>query len=71
MRIEITTTFLDGTDRFEKGDTRTVSDEQGERFVANGWASAAGAQAAPAPAPEGEVSLSIHNSTVGTGDSNG
>lgn len=38
MRIEITTTFLDGVDRFEAGDVRTVDDERGARFVAAGWA---------------------------------
>lgn len=29
MKIEALTTFLDGTDRFEAGDVRTVADERG------------------------------------------
>ena len=69
MRIEIKTTFLDGTDRFEQGDIRTVTDEQGTRFVANGWASDVGGEAVPVAA--GDVSLKIKKSTVRTGDSNG
>lgn len=40
MKIKCTTTFLDGTDRFEKDDVRTVDDARAERFIANGWASA-------------------------------
>jgi hypothetical protein len=66
MRIECTTTFLHGTDRFEAGDVRTVSDELGAYFVAQGWAKGDVAVAAPA-----EVSLDVQNSTIGVGDSNG
>ena len=33
MKIKILSTFLDGTDRFEKGDERTVDDERAERLV--------------------------------------
>lgn len=38
MKIEALTPFLDGTDRFEAGDIRTVSDERGYKFIAHGWA---------------------------------
>ncbi len=38
LRIECLTTFLDGRDRFIEGDIRTVSDEDGARFVGHGWA---------------------------------
>lgn len=38
MKIKVLNTFLDGRDRFEKDDVRTVSDEDGARFVGNGWA---------------------------------
>jgi hypothetical protein len=38
MKIKVLNTFLDGRDRFEKDDVRTVSDEEGARFVGNGWA---------------------------------
>lgn len=68
MRITCLTTFLDGTDRFEAGDTRTVDDERGAAFIANGWASADGAPAAT-PAT-GAVTLDIHNGQLGLGDTN-
>jgi len=70
MKIEATTTFLDGTDRFEAGDVRTVDDERGARLVANGWAQEVGADAVPV-APTSEVTLDIHNGVIGLGDSNG
>jgi hypothetical protein len=38
MKIKCLTTFLDGKDRFEADDIRTVDDERGARFCANGWA---------------------------------
>ena len=38
MRIECITTFLHGADRFEAGDMRTVPDDLGAYFVAQGWA---------------------------------
>ena len=36
MKIECLTTFLDGKDRYESGDVRTVDDEKVAQFVANG-----------------------------------
>lgn len=69
MKIEVTTTFLEGRDRFEAGDIRTVPDEDGARFVASGWAAPLGGE--PGPAAVGEVSLDIHKGVIGTGDSNG
>ena len=38
MKILVLTDFKDGRDQFVKDDIRTVSDEDGARFVANGWA---------------------------------
>lgn len=38
MKIEVLETFLHGTDRFEAGDLRSVTDEVGEWVVSNGWA---------------------------------
>lgn len=64
MRITCTTTFLDGRDRFEAGETRVVDDERGARFVANGWATADGdAPADGGAAPAAEVTLDIKNVT--------
>jgi hypothetical protein len=61
MKIECDTTFLDGTERFEAGDIRTVDDARGYKFIGLGWAHAAG-QSAPAPAVEQTpVTLDIHN----------
>lgn len=61
MRIECTTTFLDGTVRFEKDDIVTVPDADGERFVGNGWAKPFGGESVPAAT--GDVSLDIQNAT--------
>lgn len=66
MRIECTTTFLHGADRFEAGDVRTVPDELGAYFVAQGWAKGEGAVAAPA-----NVALDIHDSTLNSEASHG
>jgi len=38
MKIEVLEFFLDGKDRYEEGDIRTVSQEDGEYFCSNGWA---------------------------------
>lgn len=66
MKITCLTTFLDGADRFEKDDTRTVSDERGAYFISNGWAAEAGTQAAAAPAG-GDVTLKVKNASSGQG----
>ena len=70
MKIECLTIFIDGTDRFETGDVRTVSDERGARFVANGWAKDTEGRVATGEA-SASVDLNINSSTIGTGDSNG
>lgn len=70
MKITCTTTFKDGRETFHEDDTRTVSDEDGARFIANGWAVEAGdtplALLAQPPAD-----LSVDNAKHTTGDSNG
>lgn len=66
MRIECTTTFLHGTDRFEVGDVRTVPDDLGAYFISQGWAKGDAPVAAP-----GDVTLAVQDSTIGLGDSNG
>lgn len=69
MRLEAKTTFLDGADRFEAGDIRTVDDARGARLIAAGWASEVGGTAV---APfQGEVTLDVQNAVMGMGDSNG
>lgn len=70
MKINCTTSFKDGRDAFHEGDTRTVSDEDGARFIANGWAVAAGDSPLPLPTIPA-VDLSINSATHTTGDSNG
>lgn len=69
MKIKCLTTFLDGADRFEEGDIRTVSDEKGSYFVSLGWAlSDTGEVNAPFV---GELNLDVQKSVLGSGDSNG
>lgn len=59
MKIICTTTFLDGRERFEVGETRIVDDARGAYFVANGWASADGAPASGGES--GAVDLIVHD----------
>jgi hypothetical protein len=63
MRIHCLTTFLDGTRRFEQDDKVTVSDEDGARFIKNGWA--ASEDGGVNPAPVGDVTLDVQDSTLG------
>lgn len=69
MKIKIKTTFLDGRDRFEAGDARTVDDADGARFIANGWAYVVGGEASPPDS--GPVTLDIHDAKQGQGAKNG
>ena len=61
MKIHCLTTFLDGADRFEAGDVRTVDDERGDRLVANGWAADASGSVATGDAAAGAIDLDIHS----------
>ena len=70
MRIECTTTFLHGRERFEKGDIRTVDDARGAYFVENGWAKDITSDAAVAPFV-GDTDLAIQNVNLATGVTNG
>lgn len=72
MKIECTTTFLDGADRFEAGDIRTVDDERGARLVANGWAADLAGRVATGAVADGAVTdLAIQNVTVAQEASHG
>jgi hypothetical protein len=71
MKIQALCTFLDGPDRFEKDDQRTVSDEDGARFVANGWARDMAGQVATGGTVSGVTNLAVDGAVIGTGDSNG
>jgi hypothetical protein len=70
MRIECTDTFLDGRERFERGDIFTIDDAQAKRFVANKWAKEVGA---PAPAVLGAepATLDIQSASMGQKDNHG
>ena len=69
MRIHCTATFLHGRDRFEEGDTRTVSDEDARYFIGNGWATEIGGD--PVESAAGDVTLDIKKSTHAQEASNG
>jgi len=71
MKIECLTTFLDGKDRYEIGDVRTVEDEKGAQFVANGWAKDVADRVATGSESSGVVNLAVDSSVIGLGDSNG
>lgn len=70
MKIEALTTFLDGKDRFEQGDIRTVDDARGANFVGNGWAKDLSGEVATGEAG-GNADLVIESSAHVSGDSNG
>lgn len=71
MKIECLTTFLGGTDRFEAGDIRTVDDALGAYFVAQGWAKDLGGLVETGTPAAGETDLTIHRSTLTSGDNHG
>lgn len=71
MKIECTTTFLDGRDRFENGDIRTVNDERGAYFVEQGWARDLSGVVQTGTPAEGPVTLDTHDSTIGQESSHG
>ena len=70
MKINCTTTFLDGITRYESGDVRTVSDADGARFCANGWATDITGEAATGAPATGSTDLAIDRSTLGVTDTN-
>jgi len=70
MKIEALSTFLDGRERFEQGDIRTVDDAKGAYFVANGWAKDITSDAAVTPFV-GDTDLAIQNVNLATGVTNG
>jgi len=63
MKILCNTTFLDGRDRFEAGDTRTVDDDRGARFIAAGWAAIPGEQ--PVATATGDTTLDVQRAVIG------
>lgn len=71
MKIEVTIPFLDGTDRFESGDIRTVADERGTLFVAQGWATDVEGRIANGTAAPASTDLGIQKSILNSGDNHG
>jgi hypothetical protein len=72
MKIKCLTVFLDGADRFEQDDVRTVSDERGAYFVEQGWAENTDPNAEPVQATESvEVSLDVKSTNNKLGDNHG
>ncbi len=65
MRIVCDTTFLDGRDRFEAGETRVVADDRGAYFIAQKWAHEQGAQPAAAADASSPVTLTVANAAHG------
>jgi hypothetical protein len=69
MKIECLTTFKDADNgtpaTFHLGDTLTVSDADGARFCAAGWAKDTSGQVPTAEPTGGAAALNIHNVAVG------
>jgi hypothetical protein len=65
MKIECSTTFLDGAERFEAGDIRTVDDERGAYFVGNGWAKDVTGAVATGAETSGEITLEVQGAVMG------
>jgi hypothetical protein len=70
MKIEALTTFLEGRDRFELGDVRTVDDTRGAYFVSNGWAKDITDGVVTTPFV-GETDLVVQNVDLATGVTHG
>ena len=64
MKIICDTTFLDGKDRFENGDQRTVDDVRGAYFIEAG-------SEPVAPVPSGDVTIDVQSAVIGTEVRNG
>lgn len=71
MRINVLNTFMDGRDRYTKGEVREISDETGLRAVSNGWAEDVAGRVATGKPKKPSVDLVVDKSTIGVGDSNG
>lgn len=70
MQIICDTTFLDGRDRFEQGEKRTVqptdtetSEQRAARFIGNGWAHEVGAEPAATNDATTVTDIAAHNAT--------
>lgn len=61
MRIKCLDTFLHGRDKFVKGDTRTVSQTDGEYFCKNGWAEDIGGDTPTGDAASGDTILDVQD----------
>lgn len=70
MKIVCDTLFKDGTNIYEKDDVRTVSDEDGARFIAAGWAHEVGGEPAEGTVDTTTTDLKVDNIKTITGVSN-
>ena len=70
-RIHCNTTFLDGVDRFEAGDVRSLDAERAARLIASGWASPADAPTSSAPADQSAADLTIKSAKHAQGAKHG
>lgn len=71
MRIKVNDLIKHDRDQYCAGDERTVSDELGAYFVANGWAEDISG-ATPAGGRSGvPATLDVHSASHAAGDSNG
>ena len=71
MQIQCLHTFLDGTQRFERDETRIVDDERGAYFVAQGWAKDLSGQATAGDTAAAETILDIQSGSIDAGDHHG
>lgn len=67
MKIHCLTTFKEGADTFHEGDERTVSDEDGARFIENGWATDVAGVVLPGTPQAGTVTIETHDATMSQG----
>lgn len=71
MRINVLETFLDGRDRYERGEVRNVPEAKGAYFVGLGWAEDADGQVPTGKREGGPLKLDIHGAGHDTGDTLG
>lgn len=70
MKVICDTTFLDGRDRFEKGEVRVVADDRARYFIQQGWAHEEGGAAAD-PGAAQPINLNVDGATHAQEDTHG
>lgn len=64
MKIKPLETFLDGRDKFVKGEVRDVDDERGKGFIKAGWAEDDAGKVKTGERATGSAKLAVEDSKI-------